>query len=340
MSVLILNREQVKQIIRMEDVIREVRNVYRLKSEGQSVIWPLVNHEFADEHAAMDIRSGYIKGVQLHGLKMLNNFPENQKKGLPSFNGIMMVYDSNTGIPISILDATYVTSMRTGAAGALGVDLLARRDARHLFILGAGKQAPFQIAATLLMRPAIDKVYVADTFMPDNAKRFVANIRRLLADDFGIDASGVAFTAVAAAEDLPAAVGDSDAIITVTPSRKPVIQKAWLKKGVHLSCLGSDMESKQEIESTIFTGAGIYADDLAQCIRVGEMELPIKQGVITPEAVTGEIGDLIAGKVPGRLNDGQTTIFDATGLYILDLAAAKVAIELARNAGIGLQAEL
>lgn len=230
MSVLILNREQVKQIIRMEDVIREVRNVYRLKSEGQSVIWPLVNHEFADEHAAMDIRSGYIKGVQLHGLKMLNNFPENQKKGLPSFNGIMMVYDSNTGIPISILDATYVTSMRTGAAGALGVDLLARRDARHLFILGAGKQAPFQIAATLLMRPAIDKVYVADTFMPDNAKRFVANIRRLLADDFGIDASGVAFTAVAAAEDLPAAVGDSDAIITVTPSRKPVIQKAWLKR--------------------------------------------------------------------------------------------------------------
>lgn len=337
MSVLILNREQVKQIIRMEDVIREVRNVYRLKSEGQSVIWPLVNHEFVDEHAAMDIRSGYVKGVQLHGLKMLNNFPDNQKKGLPSFNGIMMVYDSNTGIPLSILDATYVTSMRTGAAGALGVDLLARKDAKHLFILGAGKQAPFQIAATLLMRPAINKVYVADTFMPDNARRFVADIRRLLADDFGMDTAGVEF---AVAEDLPAAVGDSDAVITVTPSRKPVIQKAWLKKGVHLSCLGSDMESKQEIESTIFVGAAVYADDLAQCVRVGEMELPIKQGVITPADVTGEIGDLIAGKVPGRADDGQTTIFDATGLYILDLAAAKVAIDLARSAGIGLQVDL
>ncbi|MCI8739301.1 MAG: ornithine cyclodeaminase family protein [Oscillibacter sp.] len=337
MSVLILNREQVRQIIRMEDVIREVRNVYRLKSEGQSVIWPLVNHEFLDEHAAMDIRSGYVKGVQLHGLKMLNNFPENQKKGLPSFNGIMMVYDSNTGIPLSILDATYVTSMRTGAAGALGVDLLARKDAKHLFILGAGKQAPFQIAATLLMRPAINKVYVADTFMPDNARRFVSNIRQLLADDFDMDTSGVEF---AAAEDLPAAVGDSDAIITVTPSRKPVIQKAWLKRGVHLSCLGSDMESKQEIESAIFAGAGVYADDLAQCVRVGEMELPIKQGVISPADVTGEIGDLIAGKVPGRLDDSQTTIFDATGLYILDLAAAKVAIDLAQSAGIGLEVDL
>ena len=86
------------------------------------MIWPLVNYEFVDEHAAMDIRSGYIKGVQLHGLKMLNNFPENREKGLPPFNGIMMVYDSNTGIPVSVMDASYVTCMRTGAAGALGVD--------------------------------------------------------------------------------------------------------------------------------------------------------------------------------------------------------------------------
>ena len=176
MSVLILNREQVKQVISMKEVIQEVREVYRLKSQGKSVIWPLVNYEFVDEHAAMDIRSGYIKGVQLHGLKMLNNFPENREKGLPPFNGIMMVYDSNTGIPVSVMDASYVTCMRTGAAGALGVDLLARKDAKHLFILGAGKQAPFQIAATLLLRPAIDKVYIADPMFPDNAVQFAATL--------------------------------------------------------------------------------------------------------------------------------------------------------------------
>ena len=337
MSVLILNREQIKQVIRMEDVIREVREVYRLKSEGMSVIWPLVNYEFVEEHAAMDIRSGYVKGVQIHGLKMLNNFPLNREKGLPPFNGIMVVNDSNTGIPISVMDASYITCMRTGAAGALGVDLLARKDAKNLFLLGAGKQAPFQLAATLMLRPGIRKVYVADVAMPDNAVHFAQTICQQLADDFGVDASGVEFVAV---DDLGPAVGDSDAIITVTPSRKPIIQKAWLKKGTHLSCLGSDMESKQEIESAIFAGAGIYADDKAQCIRVGEMELPLQQGVITPEDITGEIGDLIAGKVPGRLSDEQTTIFDATGLYILDLAAAKVAIDRAKSAGIGIQADL
>lgn len=337
MSVLILNRDQVKQVISMEDVIGEVREVYRLKSEGKTVIWPLVNYEFKAQHAAMDIRSGYVMGEELHGLKMLNNFPGNRDKGLPPFNGIMMVYDSNTGIPTSILDASYITCMRTGAAGALGVDLLARKDAAHLFILGAGKQAPFQIAATLLLRPAIEKVYVADILSPQNAAAFVQHIRQQLFDDFGIDASHVAFEAV---NDIAAAVGDSDAIITVTPSRKPIIKKEWLKPGVHLSCLGSDMESKQEIESTIFAGAALYADDRSQCVRVGEMEIPIKQGVVTPEDIAGEIGDLIAGKVPGRLNQTQTTIFDATGLYILDLAAAKVAIERARDRGIGLEADL
>ena len=217
MSVLILNREQVKQVISMKEVIQEVREVYRLKSQGKSVIWPLVNYEFVDEHAAMDIRSGYIKGVQLHGLKMLNNFPENREKGLPPFNGIMMVYDSNTGIPVSVMDASYVTCMRTGAAGALGVDLLARKDAKHLFILGAGKQAPFQIAATLLLRPAIDKVYIADPMFPDNAVQFAAHIAQQLSDDFGIDASGVEFLP---ALDLAAAVGDSDAIITRAPSSR------------------------------------------------------------------------------------------------------------------------
>ena len=215
--------------------------------------------------------------------------------------------------------------------------LLARKDARHLFILGAGKQAPFQIAATLLLRPAINKVYIADPMFPDNAVQFAAHIAQQLSDDFGIDASGVEFLP---ALDLAAAVGDSDAIITVTPSRKPIIQKAWLKPGTHLSCLGSDMESKQEIESTIFQGAAFYADDRAQCIRVGEMELPIKQGVISADDITGEIGDLIDGKVPGRTSDTQTTIFDATGLYILDLAAAKVAIDRALAEGVGLQADL
>lgn len=337
MGVLILNRNQIKQVIDMRQVIERVRSAYQLKSQGKTVIWPLVNYEFQDEHAAMDIRSGFIKGEQLHGLKMLNNFPENREKGLPPFNGVMMVYDSNTGIPIGILDASYITCMRTGAAGALGVDALARKDAASLMLLGAGKQAPFQIAATLLLRPAIRTVYITDPVNFGQAQAFAASIKEQLSADFGIDAAGVSFIAE---ESLAKAVSQSDAIITVTPSRKPLIRKEWLKPGTHLSCLGSDMETKQEIESAIFTGARVFADDIPQCIRVGEMEIPLQQGAFKKEDIAGEIGDLLSGSVTGRENDTQTTIFDATGLYILDLVAAKVAIAKAKETGIGIEVDM
>lgn len=337
MGVLILNREEIKQVIDMREVIEKVRGVYQLKSQGKTVIWPLVNYEFEDEHAAMDIRSGYVKGEQLHGLKMLNNFPENREKGLPPFNGVMMVYDSNTGIPIGIMDASYITCMRTGAAGALGVDALARKDAKTLMILGAGKQAPFQIAATLILRPGIDRVYVVDPINYSQAQEFTTRIRSQLAEEFNVDAGHVDFIAE---ESIETAVRNSDAIITVTPSRKPQILKDWVKPGTHFSCLGSDMETKQEIESTIFAGARIFADDIPQCIRVGEMEIPLSQGVIQKEDIAGEIGDLLSGKIPGRENEEQVTIFDATGLYILDLVAAKVAIAKAREAKMGIEVNM
>lgn len=337
MGVLILNREEVKKVIDLREVIEKVRNVYQLKSKGMSVIWPLVNYEFVDEHAAMDIRSGYIKGEQLHGLKMLNNFPENKAKGLPPFNGIMMVYDSNTGIPVGIMDASYITCVRTGAAGALGVDSLARKDAKTLMLLGAGKQSSFQIAATLILRPLIDTVYIVDPINYQQAQELAANIKELLKTDFKVDGDHVTFIAE---ESIETAARNSDAIITITPSRKPLIMKDWVRPGTHLSCIGSDMETKQEIESTIFAGARIFADDIAQCIRVGEMEIPLIQGVIKKEDIAGEIGDLLAGNIQGRQNDQQITIFDATGLYILDLVAAKTAITKAKEAHVGMEADM
>ena len=338
MSVLILNREQIQEVIDMREVLEKVRGVYQLKSKGESVIWPLVNYEFEKENAAMDIRSGYVMGdEQLHGLKMLNNFPANADKGLPPFNGLMMVYDSNTGIPIGIMDASYITCMRTGAAGAIGVDALARKDAKTLMILGAGKQAPFQIAATLILRPQIDKVYIVDPVNYPQAQGLAARIEKQLKEEFKIDASQVEFIAE---ESIEKATRAADAVITVTRATKPMIMKDWVKPGTHFSCLGSDMEGKEEIDENIFTGAKVYADDIAQCIRVGEMEIPIAKGAIKKEDLMGEIGDLLSGNVKGRENDTEITIFDATGLYILDLVAAKVAITKAKDAKMGIEVDM
>lgn len=332
MDVSILGRRELEKILEMPKVIEGVKAVYKLKAKGETVVWPLVAHDFVEHDAVMDIRSGYIMGENLHGLKMLNNFPHNKEKNLPPFNGMLMIFDSTTGIPLGVMDAAYVTCMRTGAAGAIGAQALARSDSETLFILGAGKQAIFQIAATLILLPHIKKVFVADALDLENARTFARDCPVRLKNDFNIDCTDVCFEA---AEDMGVCIAMSDVVITITPARAPVIKKEWVKPGTHFSCIGADMEGKEEIDPEIFRGARVYADDISQCIRVGEMELPVKAGIIQRESIAGEIGQVLSGDVEGRLSDEEITIFDATGLALLDLVTGKKAIDLAKEKGLG-----
>jgi len=334
----VLSREQVMSVLEMPRVIKGVEQVYRMKANGETVVWPLVSHEFEHANAVMDIRSGYVAGMKLHGLKMLNNFPGNARLGLPGFNGMLMIFDSDTGLPLGVLDASYITGMRTGAAGAIAARALAREDSTRLLVLGAGKQAAFQIAAALLLMPGLERVLVADPLSASNAFAFVDALPARLSDEFHINVQKTIHFEVA--ENLETAVASSDVIITVTPSRKPLIQREWLKPGTHFSCIGSDMEGKEELDPEIFRGARIFADDRPQCMRVGEMELPLKQGVIAESDIAGELGQVLAGMIPGRTSYGETTIFDATGLALLDLVTGKVAIDLALEKGIGTRVDM
>lgn len=337
MNVSILGRSDLTQVLEMPSVIDGVKSVYKLKAQGKTVVWPLVSYDFEEAKAVMDIRSGCVFGENLHGLKMLNNFPLNKEKGLPTFNGMLMIFDSETGIPLGVMDAAYITCMRTGAAGAVGAQALARKDSEVLFVLGAGKQAIYQIAACLIALPSIKKVYVADVLDQENAKHFAASCPDRLQTEFQISCRGVAFEAAA---DLAKCVGKSDVVITITPSRSPVIKKEWVKPGTHFSCIGSDMEGKEEIDPQIFAGAKVYADDIKQCISVGEMELPIKCAVIEETDIAGEIGQVLCGQISGRENDQEITIFDATGLALLDLVTGKRAIDLAKAKSLGFQADI
>lgn len=346
MNVKILGRSELEKVLEMKRVIEGVESVYKLKAEGKTVVWPLVSYDFEQFGAVMDIRSGCVFGENLHGLKMLNNFPLNAKQNLPTFNGILMIFDSTTGIPLGVMDASYITCMRTGAAGAIGAKALARPDSRTLFILGAGKQALFQIAATLILFPEIEKVYIADGLDPDNALKFASSCRDELKNRFALDRSSVVFEAVYGGpgadfeEAMAEAVGNSDIIITVTPARNPVIKKDWVSPGTHLSCIGADMEGKEEIQPELFVNARVFADDKPQCMRVGEMEIALKGGFISEADIAGELGQVLKGNIPGRLSREDITIFDATGLALLDLVTGKKAINLAEEKGLGITADI
>lgn len=338
MEITILSRNDLEKVLEMPKVIEGVRSVYRLKSQGDTAVWPLIEHHFDEKSAVMDIRSGGVFGnINLHGLKMLNNFPQNADAGLPTFTGMLMVFDSNTGLPLGVMDASYITCMRTGAAGAIGAQTLARADSEVLFVLGAGKQAMFQIAAALIAMPQIRKVYIADMLDAKNAEDFAEKCYERLKDNFDIIRPDIEFVA---ARDMEAALAESDIVITITPARKPAIKKKWIKAGTHFSCIGADMVGKEEIDPELFENARVYTDDTAQCMRVGELEIPVKKGIISKEDIIGEIGAVLSGEAIGRTSKEEITIFDATGLALLDLVTAEIAIKLAGEKGLGIRVEI
>ncbi|QOS99836.1 ornithine cyclodeaminase family protein [Brevibacterium sp. JNUCC-42] len=332
----VLSKEDISQFINMQQVIEVVETVYKSKSEGMTEVWPTVFYEFNPGKADLDIKSGYLKNKKLFGHKTVTWFGTNVEKGIPTLIGMIAVFNAETGVPIGMTDASYITGMRTGAAGALGAKYLARKTSENLLIVGAGNQAVFQIAATLTELPNIKKVRVAAQ-KSEGAKSFIYGIRNKLQNEFGISTQEITFEAV---EDLEKAVNDSQIIITVTPSRKPIIKKEWIQKGTHISCIGADMEGKQEIDSGIMSSALIFVDDMEHCKDVGEIEIPLKQGVISEKDIIGEIGDLILDKVKGRTNEDQITIFDATGMALLDIATAEIALKHGEKNGLGIKATI
>ena len=329
----VLSKEDTEKLLKMNDVVNVVENVYRAKSEGKTSVFPLIFHEFEPGVADMDIKSGWLKESGIFGLKLVSWFGENIKKDLPALIGAIMVLDSTTGVPIGILDGAHITGMRTGAAGALGAKYLARPDSETLLVVGAGHVSTFQIAASLLLFPELKTVMIYDPINFDTANNKANTIIDTLNINFGIKVGEkVKFTAVS---DIKEAAGRSDIIITATPSKKPIIMKEWVRPGTHFSCIGADMSGKEEIDPEIFRHARIFCDDIPQCVNVGETEIPLSTGVINKEYIAGEIGDIIAGKAAGRENNEQITIFDATGIALLDLATAKLALDEARKMSAG-----
>lgn len=332
----VLSKEDVSKILKIDQVINAVESVYKSKSEGMTDVWPTVFYEFNPDKADLDIKSGYLKSKQIFGHKTVTWFGTNVEKNLPTLIGMIAVFDAETGMPKGITDASYITGIRTGAAGALGAKYLAKETSENLLIVGAGNQAVFQIAATLTLLPNIKKVQVAALDL-ESAKKFVDDISNKLQNEFDINTETITFEAV---KNLEEAVKDSHIIITVTPSRTPIIKKNWVQKGTHISCIGADMEGKQEIDSEIMSSALIFVDDMDHCKHVGEIEIPLKQCIISEKDIIGEIGDLILNKVKGRTSDDQITIFDATGMALLDLTVAEIALHAAEKNELGIKSKI
>lgn len=333
----ILSKADTEKLLTMDEVIETVESVYIQKSNDKAEVYPMVYAEFNPGVCDMDIKSGWLKDSGNYGFKLTSWYSENHLKGLPEIVAVVMVVDDKTGVPLGLLDGGHVTGMRTGAAGAIGAKYLARKDSKNLLMVGAGNIATYEIAAMLTVFPELEEVRIYDPMSYEFAQGKANDMCRLMKERFNIDASNVVFMAT---DDLENVLKTTDVVITVTPARTPLIKKEWLKEGTHLSCIGSDMSGKEEIDPMIFEEARVFVDDMEQCMSVGEIEIPIKTGVFKTEDIAGEMGDVILNRVEGRRSETETTVFDSTGIALMDIAVAQVAFAKANEKHLGLSVEI
>ncbi|MBN2795816.1 MAG: ornithine cyclodeaminase family protein [Clostridia bacterium] len=329
----VLNQKDLSSILKMEEVIEVVEDVYRAKANGETELFPMVFYEFEPGVSDMDIKSGYIKTKNLFGLKLVSWNKNNTDKNLPMLMGTTMIFDSQTGTPLALLNADYITGLRTGAAGAIGAKYLARKNSKTLLMVGTGHIAKFEIEATLVALPLIDQIVISHPYNDHKAAQYADFITDFIRNSFPNRDISVLSMAVKEGATM------ADVIITATPSRKPLIQYEWLKPGTHISCIGADMPGKQELDEKILEQAYIVVDDIMQSISVGETELAYKKQKISKEDLV-EIGQIISNTIPGRKDDIAITVFDSTGIALQDLATSKLALDKANALNIGQEVDL
>lgn len=332
----VLSQEHIKDTLDMTDAIGSNMEVYEQRALGQTDTWPTIFRVFEEGGADMDIKSGWLRSSGVFGHKTIGWYGRNADGGMPPLVGLICIFDAETGVPLGIVDGGYVTSLRTGAAGGIGAKLLARPDSETLLIIGSGNQSGFQAAAVLSLMPRVKRVMVANPHRPEAARDRVAQMPQIM-QALGAPFEGVDFEV---AQNLEEAVGRADIVVTCTMSREPLVKREWVSPGTHFSCIGADAEGKVELDPAIVADALLFVDDKAHCLEAGEIEVGLRQGAFSAGHIKGEIGDLICGKVEGRTSPDQITVFDSTGMALLDLACARAAIDQAHARGIGVEASI
>ena len=340
-EIVVLSKKDLAAMLDLNTVLTGVETALAQKSARQAALVPMQYHAFGAA-ADMDIKAGHLNTGGVYGLKLVSWFGHNPAKGLPALRGTTLLFDDATGEPLALLNAEGLSLLHAGAAAAIGAKHLANPDSATLLVVGTGAQAAYQIAATLLAMPGLRKVLL---YNPHGAEKAALRLPDITAKAAGLLAAcGMALTvpvlAVQRDEDLPAAVAESQIILTATPSTKPLIHAGWVQPGTHISCMGADVRGKQELDPMILKNARVFADDIDQAIKVGECQTAINQGILFQTQLAGELGAVIAKTLAGRVSPRQVTVFDSTGLALQDLTVAKAAYDMALANGIGARVEL
>ena len=325
---LILSRTDMMGLLEPKEYNDRVEHAYRMHGEGRYYMEPK-GHIVLDKYPGeWEVMPSYIEEPEAAACKWVSIREENRAKfDLPTVFSILIYTHPETGFPLAICDGSYHTVMRTGSAAAVSAKHLARPDSASLAIVGAGNMAE-GVLATCNEVFAWESVSVwsrsqgtLDEFVAAQQPRY---------EGFEIRAS----------TDLEKVVRGADVVVTVTPARGPIVEDAWISEGTHIAALGADKEGDQELDPKILTRSRTFVDDIRQCRTDGEINVPLREGVISEGDVVGEIGQVVAGKLEGRTSEGDITVFDSTGFALQDSATVPLEYERALAAGVGIEKKM
>ncbi len=319
----ILTEAELRQVVKLDlAAIDVVERAFAALAGGKVIMPPILSMAIPEANGEVDVKTAYIPGFDGFAIKVSPGFFDNPKLGLPSLNGLMVLFSAKTGLVEALfLDNGYLTDIRTAAAGAVAARHMAPETVTTAGVMGTGVQARLQIEAAHLVRPFTEVLVWGRDIA--KAEACAADIAARL----GVDAR---------AETDPARlVEQSQLVITTTPSRSPVLMADWLHPGLHITAMGSDQGEKNEIDPQALTAADAYiCDRVSQCEALGELRSALATGLWQGEP-PAELGQVVTGAITSRKSDNDITICDLTGTGAQDTAIATHAFSLSIKAGKG-----
>jgi ornithine cyclodeaminase/alanine dehydrogenase len=325
---LLLTRSDVERVLTMKDAIEAVEEGFRQLALGNVLMPQRTAIRIADRHGLHLGMPAYIGGEgEALALKAVTVYPDNPAThGLPTTIGTLLLHDPRTGALRAIMDAGYLTAMRTGAVSGVATKHLAPEDARTAGIFGAGTMAMAQLIAIAEVR-GIEKATVYDTAR-ERAERFAQEASRRLSIDVDV------------ADEARACV-ENEILAVATSSRTPVFDGSWLLPGTHLNGIGSHAPDARELDTESLLRSKVVVDHAPACLaEAGDLILPMKEGAFTEEWIHASLGEIVVGGKPGRESAEEITLFKSVGLAVQDAAAAARVYDLARAAGVGREIEI
>ena len=320
MKILWLNESQVKDVLDMSGCMEAVEHAFAQHGLGMVQMPPKSYLYYPAHNGDLRTMPAFLEADDITGVKMVTVHPDNPQKGLPTVMATVILNSTETGAPLAIMDGTYLTDMRTGAAGGVAAKYLARPDSRVLGLVGGGRQARTQAMA------------VMENFDIDTIK--VVTRHRLQGERFKQDMESICDCDILVKDSIEE-VCDCDILVTTTPAREPIVKNEWIKEGTHINAIGADAKGKEELDPLILKRAKIVIDDIRQAAHSGEINVPISEGIITEDSIYANLGEIVSGKKKGRETNREITVFDSTGLAIQDIATANLVFNKAKDAGIG-----